>query len=171
MPQRFTDLDGRIGEALSGDGVNATHINLVIGVRGSATAAAISTTLALTAPGHVPMLACLGAGYAVRPMTVIRNKTTLDGPDTERFAWGAVQLGIADGVMHAVQEGIIDPAQVDDLVFLVAVYTDPGADDEPAVRAANAQAMYDAIDDATSPSDVGPLIERRSTATNPFYAG
>ena len=87
--------------------------------------------------GHAPFLLCLGAGNLVRPVTVVRNKTTIDSEHLELLTWGAAQLGIGQGVCDAVERGLIPLEHVDDLVLLVAVYVDPQAGDHTAVREAN----------------------------------
>ena len=51
---------------------------------------------------------------------------------------------------------------------------DPAAHDETAVRAANREAMRDAIADALDPpsaDDVRSLAERREDAANIYYTG
>ena len=168
------DFDGRIGEAWAGDAPNGSHINVVLGRRGSPTAAAIVGALTSPRPGHPPFLACLELGTAIRPRTVVVNKSTIEEDLHGRITWGAAQLGIAQGVMDAVAEGLIDPAEADDLVLLVPAWVDPAAHDETAVRAANRTATRDAIADAVSPASaeqIRALADRREDAHNAYYTG
>jgi 5,6,7,8-tetrahydromethanopterin hydro-lyase len=168
-------LDGRIGESWSGEVPNGSHINVVLARRGSPTAAAAAGALAGPRPGHVPFLACLSPGVLVRPATIVVNKSSIEadaaiGPIT----WGAAQLGIAQGVLDAVADGLIDPAEVAEVVVLVAVWVDPAAHDETAVRDANRAAMRGAIADALAPpsaADVQALVDRREDAANIYYTG
>ena len=88
-------LDGRIGEAWSGEVPNGSHINVAVARRGSPTAAALTGALAAPRPGHLPFLACLEPGTPVRPTTIVVNKVTLGSDALERLTWGAAQLGIA----------------------------------------------------------------------------
>lgn len=167
-------LDGRIGEAWSGDVPNGSHLNLVIARRGSPTAAAIAAALASPRPGHVPYLVCLEPGTVVRPVTVVVNKSTLGDEILNRITWGAAQLGIAQGVLDAINDGLIDAAEVDSLQFLVALWVDPKAHDEPAVKAANRAAMRAAIADAVrdhSAKEITALVGRREGARSPYYGG
>jgi 5,6,7,8-tetrahydromethanopterin hydro-lyase len=175
----FHDLDwfdGRLGEAWSGDVPNGSHINLAIGRRGSATAAAIVGQAGSTTPGHLPLYVCLGAGSLVRPVTVFRNKVSIDDLDS-RYAlvtWGAAQLGVGQGVLDAVADGLLPPESVDELVLLAAVWVDPAADDETLVRLANRDAMRSAIADAVADSHAEQLTHMQSLregATNAFYTG
>lgn len=168
-------LDGAVGEAWSGEVPNGSHINLVLARRGSPTAAAATAVLASPRPGHLPILACLqGAGTPVRPATIIVNKVTLDDERLRRITWGAAQLGIAQGVLDAVAEGLLDAEEAADVLILVAVWVDPEAQDETAVRRANREATRDSIADALQPPSaeaVRALAERRDEAGNDFYSG
>ncbi len=166
-------LDGRVGEFWSGEVPNGSHINVVLGRRGSPTAAAAAGALASPRPGHVPFLACLSPGVVVRPVTVVVNKSPVDG-DVGPITWGAAQLGIAQGVLDAVADGLIDPAEVTEVVVLVAVWVDPAAHDETAVKRANRAAMRGAIADALQPpsgADIRALVARREQAANMYYTG
>jgi 5,6,7,8-tetrahydromethanopterin hydro-lyase len=168
-------LDGAIGEAWSGEVPNGSHINLVLARRGSPTAAAAAAVLASPRPGHLPILACLkGAGTPVRPATIVVNKVTLDDDGLRRMTWGAAQLGIAQGVLDAVADGLLDAEEAGDVLVLVAVWVDPGARDETAVRAANREATRNAVADALEPPSaeaVRALAEQREEAANDFYGG
>ncbi len=168
-------LDGAIGEAWSGEVPNGSHINLVLARRGSPTAAAAAAVLASPRPGHLPILACLkGAGTPVRPATIVVNKVTLDDDRLRQMTWGAAQLGIAQGVLDAVADGLLDAEEAGDVLVLVAVWVDPDARDETAVRRANREATRNAIADALEPPSaeaVRALAEQREEATNDFYSG
>jgi 5,6,7,8-tetrahydromethanopterin hydro-lyase len=168
-------LDGRIGEFWSGEVPNGSHINVVLARRGSPTAAAAAGALAGPRPGHLPFLACLSPGVLVRPATIVVNKSPIEGDRAiGPITWGAAQLGIAQGVLDAVAEGLIDPAEVAEVVVLVAVWVDPEAHDETAVKRANRAATRGAIADALQPpsaADVQALVDRREDAANIYYAG
>jgi 5,6,7,8-tetrahydromethanopterin hydro-lyase len=174
VPGFADNVDGSFGEAWSGDVPNGSHVNLVVARRGSPTAAAAASAFACPGPGHAPVMACLGAGNAVRPATIVLNKATVASDLHGRITWGAAQLGIAEGVMDAVAGGVIDPADAGELVLLVAVWVDPAASDETAVRAANRDAARRALDDAFQGDRAGridELLALRGSATNAFYSG
>ena len=168
-------LDGAVGEGWSGDVPNGSHINLVVARRGSPTAAAAAAVLASPRPGHIPILACLkGAGSPVRPATIVVNKVSLESETLRRLTWGAAQLGIAQGVLDAVADGLLDADEAADVLLLVAVWVDPDAEDDTAVRTANREATRAAIADALEPpsaADVRALAEQREDATNAYYRG
>lgn len=170
------DIDGRIGEGWSGDKPNGSHINLVLARRGSPTAAALMTTLTAPAPGHTPVLVCVGPREQdyepVWPPTLMMNKATATEDAHQTMTWGAAQLGIGQGVLDAVADGLLEPDH--ETIVFVAVWVDPRADDERAVRDANREAVHEAVTMAVRGrprTDAERLVRDRDSLTNPFYGG
>jgi formaldehyde-activating enzyme len=170
------ELDGRIGEGWSGTAPNGSHVNVVLASRGSPTAAAAISMLAHPTPGHTPVLVCVGPTQAeyepIWPPTLMMNKATALDERHQRMTWGAAQLGIGQGVLDAVADGLL--AATGDLLVLVAVWVDPAATDETAVRIANREAVRKAIGvcvDGRDPDAAAALVERRDALRNPFYSG
>src|SRR4051794_41104506 len=97
-----TDIDGRIGQGWGGVSPNGAHVNVVLGRRGSPTAAALMTTFTAPSPGHTPVLVCVGADQpsyeAVVPPTIMMNKATTTTERHQTMTFGAAQLGIGQGV-------------------------------------------------------------------------
>ena len=167
-------LDGRIGEAWSGTAPDGSHVNVVVARRGSSTAAAAVGALASPSPGHVPFLAALEPGVAVRPVTIVVNKATIEDERLGQLTWGAAQVGIAQGVLDAVADGTLPATEAAELVLLAAVWVDPAASDEVAVRDANREAMRRALADAVSPPGadaVSALAARREEARSAYFGG
>jgi formaldehyde-activating enzyme len=170
------ELDGRIGEGWSGEAPNGSHVNVVLASRGSPTAAAAISMLAHPAPGHTPVLVCVGPTPAeyepIWPPTLMMNKATALEERHQTMTWGAAQLGIGQGVLDAVADGLLEATG--DLLVLVAVWVDPAADDETAVRVANREATRRALGvcvEGREPSAAASLVERRDSLRNPFYSG
>ncbi len=114
------------------------------------------------------------SGVLVRPITVVVNKVTLGREPLDSITWGAAQLGISQGVLDAVAAELIEPADAGALVLLVAVWVDPAASDETAVRKANRAATRAAIEDALTDRGaeyVREVVARREHAANSFYKG
>src|ERR1700674_3008728 len=107
------DLDGRIGEGWSGVSPNGSHVNVVLARRGTPSAAAMLTKFTSPAPGHTPILVVVGEDQAhyepVWPPTIMINKATATEPWHQTVTWGAGQLGIAQGVLDAVADGLLEP--------------------------------------------------------------
>src|SRR5215510_1523596 len=141
------DLDGRIGEGWSGAAPNGSHVNVVLARRGSPTFAAAISMLAHPSPGHTPVLVCVGPTQQeyepVWPPTLMMNKATALTDRHQTITWGAAQLGIGQGVLDAVADGLIDASS--DLLVLVSIWIDPAAADETAVRLASRDATRKAL--------------------------
>ena len=172
----LAELDGRIGEGWSGEAPNGSHVNVVLAKRGSPTAATAISMLANPSPGHTPVLVCVGGTQQeyepVWPPTLMMNKATAVEDTHQTMTWGAAQLGIGQGVLDAVADGLIDASG--DLLVLVAVWVDPAADDETAVRVANRRATRKALGvcvEGRDPAAAAALVERRDSLRNPFYSG
>jgi formaldehyde-activating enzyme len=170
------DIDGRIGQGWGGISPNGAHANVVLARRGTATGAALMTTFTSPAPGHTPVLVCVGAAQqsyeAVVPATIMMNKATATTERHQTITWGAAQLGIGQGVLDAVADGLL-AADHDTIVF-VAIWIDAAADDETAVREASRAAMRAGVADAVEgagPAAIERLVRERDALANPFYGG
>ncbi len=170
------ELDGRIGEGWSGAKPNGSHVNVVLARRGGATFAAAVGMFAQPSPGHTPVLVCVGPEEAkyepIWPPTLMMNKATATGDRHQTITWGAAQLGIGQGVLDAVADGLLEAT--DELLVLVAVWVDPNATDETAVRLANRAAMRKAIGmcvEGRDPEAAARLVASRDSLQNPFYSG
>ena len=176
MDMNLEDIDGRLGEGWGGVKPNGSHVNVVLARRGSPTAAAALSMLAHPSPGHTPVLVCVGKTEAeyepVWPPTLMMNKATATDDAHQTITWGAAQLGIAQGVLDAVADGLIEASG--ELLVLVAVWVDPRASDETAVRLANRAAVRKALDGCVNgrdPAAAAALVERRDELASPFYTG
>jgi formaldehyde-activating enzyme len=170
------DLDGRIGEGWGGVAPNGSHVNVVLARRGSATFAAAVSMLAQPSPGHTPVLVCVGPEQPlyepIWPPTLMMNKATARDERHETMTWGAAQLGIGQGVLDAVADGLLEAN--DDVLVLVAVWVDPTAHDETALRLANRAAVRKALGvcvEGRSPEAAAQLVARRDSLQSPFYGG
>ncbi len=170
------ELDGRIGEGWGGVAPNGSHVNVVLARRGSPTAAAVASMLAHPSPGHTPVLCCVGPSQQeyqpIWPPTLMMNKATATDERHQTITWGAAQLGIGQGVLDAVADGLLEATG--DLYVLVAVWIDPRADDETAVREASRAAVRKAIGvcvEGRPPDAAARLVAERDSLTNPFYGG
>ena len=171
------ELDGRVAEGWGGEaGANGSHVNVVLARRGSATAATLLGTLTSPRPGHTPILVVVGEDQPsyepVWPPTIMINKATALEERHQTITWGAAQLGIAQGVLDAVADGLVEATG--ELVVFVAVWVDPAASEETAVRRANREAVRKAIGVAVEgrdPEAARALVERRDSVTSPFYRG
>jgi 5,6,7,8-tetrahydromethanopterin hydro-lyase len=171
------DLDGRVAEGWGGaPGANGSHVNVVLARRGTPTAAAMLGTLTTPTPGHTPIVVVVGEDQPsyepVWPPTIMINKATATEDLHVSLTWGAAQLGIAQGVLDAVADGLLEPT--DDVLVFVCVWVDPSASDATAIRAANREATRKAIGvcvEGRDPEAARALVARREEVTSPFYTG
>jgi 5,6,7,8-tetrahydromethanopterin hydro-lyase len=110
-------------------------------------------------------------GIAVQPPTLFVNKAAVGSERHGNLTWGAAQAGVAEGVVDALADGIIDPAQVGTLVLVCAVWVDPDADDEDAVRQNNRSATRAALAAGrTGTPHVEDVLVLRGKALNPYLS-
>ena len=107
------DIDGAIGEGWGGtEQLKGSHVNVVIARRGSPTAAALMTAFTTPRPGHTPVLACVGDDPTryepIWPPLVMMNKATALTDEHQTITWGAAQLGLGQGVLDAVADGLLE---------------------------------------------------------------
>jgi formaldehyde-activating enzyme len=169
-------IDGAIGEGWSGTDPDGCHVNVILAVRGGPTAAALMTAFATPRQGHSPILVCVGPDKdhyePVWPPTVMMNKSTLAGDLHAKITFGATQLGVGQGVLDAVADGLVAPT--DATIVFVAVWIDQAAGDESAVRAAARGATRKAVGMAVTgrdPAAADALVGRRDELGNPYYSG
>jgi 5,6,7,8-tetrahydromethanopterin hydro-lyase len=159
-----------IGESFVGEGLEAAHVNTVLGRRDGPAGAAWATALATPSAGHAPFVAVLRPGLPVKPLTLFVNKAAIAGDEHARLTWGAAQAGVAGGVADAVADGSIAPEAVDELVLIAAVWVAPAARDAGAVyrnnRAATRAAL--AAGRARAPA-LEQVLAARGRPWNPFF--
>jgi 5,6,7,8-tetrahydromethanopterin hydro-lyase len=155
-----------IGESFVGTGVNAAHVNTVLGPREGPVGTAWVTALATPRPGFAAFVAIAQPGVAVTPPTLFVNKAAIDGETHGKLTWGAAQAGVARGVGLALEEGVIDRSEAGDLVLIAAVWVNPSADATQAVYENNVSATLRALRNGMSG---GPgLDEFLAAARAPF---
>lgn len=162
----------KIGEGFVGDGFNAAHTNVVLGLRDGPVGIAWATALATPREGHVPFVAVAQPNVPVVPFTLFVNKAAIANDRHGELTWGAAQAGVAAGVglaHHAwVFEGDVD--YVNSLVLIVAVWVNPTADNEEIVFANNRDATFAALQQARDAGpDLGQALAAMANPSNPYF--
>ena len=160
----------QVGEGFVGDGADAAHINTVLGSREGPVGTAWATALATPRAGHVPFVAVLQPGLAVKPITLFINKAAIESERHGTLTWGAAQAGVAAGVAEAVAAGVIDRNGVDEQLLIAAVWVNPAAEDEEAVFANNREATLTALRNGREglPA-IDDVLAARAEPRNPFF--
>ncbi len=95
-----------IGEALSGDGNEIAHIDLMIGSKDGPVGIAFANALARQSNGHSNLLAVLTPNLAVKPATVLITKVTIKGARQAVQMFGPAQAAVAKAVADSVEAGV-----------------------------------------------------------------
>lgn len=170
------DIDGRISQGWGGAKPNGVHVNVVLARRGSATAAAMVGAFAAPSPGFTPILVCAGEDQpsyeTVNPPTIMLNKSPLANDFAETLLFGGAQVGIGQGVLDSVGDGLLEADQ--ETVVFVSIWIDPEAADETEVRRSARQAVRAAVREAVegrSREAARALVASRETLRHPYYGG
>jgi 5,6,7,8-tetrahydromethanopterin hydro-lyase len=133
------------GEAFVGEGVNAAHINTVLGSVGGPIETAWATALATPRAGHAGFVASAAPGVALRPFTLFVNKAAIETDQHGTLTWGAAHAGVAGGVLDALADTTLDPALAERQLLIAAVWVNPEAVDAGLVYKNNRRATYAAL--------------------------
>jgi 5,6,7,8-tetrahydromethanopterin hydro-lyase len=160
----------QIGESFVGDGVDAAHVNTVLGRYGGPVETAWATALATPRPGNAAFVAVLRPNLPVQPLTLFVNKATIAGDRHGELTWGAAQAGVASGVADAVAGGVVPAAEAADLLLIAAVWVNPDARDADAVFANNRRAIAEALaNGAARRPAVDDVLAARDEPFNPYF--
>ena len=158
-----------VGEALSGDGNEVAHIDLLIGSKTGPVGMAFANALTNQSNGHSNLLAVLEPNLPTKPATVLITKVTIKGMSQVLQMFGPAQYAVAKAVADCVAEGTIPQDAADDLVIVCGVFIHPAASDNKKILANNHAATKLAIERAmkNEPS-AATVIAQKETAKHPF---
>lgn len=162
---------GQYGEAYAGHGIDAAHVNTVLGPKGGPVETAWATAIATPREGHAAFVVVASPNVPVLPMTLFVNKATIASREHAVLTWGAAQLGVAAGVLDAVEQNVVASNALTSLLLIVAVWVDPASRDADAVfannRAATTQSL---VRGASDDVDLEALLDARKGLLNGYYA-
>lgn len=163
-----------VGEALvieDMDLKNVSHIDLLIGPRGSAAERAFTRALTTQRRGVNGLLAVVAPNLMTKPATVMFNKVTIKNGKQAVQMFGPAQRGISLAVMDCVADGTIPQAEVEDIFICVGVFIDSKADDDKKIQEWNYQATKQAIKSAVAREPkVADVLKNYKTSSHPFQA-
>ncbi|RLS33349.1 MAG: formaldehyde-activating enzyme [Planctomycetota bacterium] len=134
-----------IGEALSGDGNEIAHIDLLIGSKDGPVGVAFANALAHQTEGHSNLLAVLTPNLAVKPATVMITKVTIKGAKQAVQMFGPAQAAVAKAVADSVADGVIPKSDAENLVIVCGVFIHWLAADDKKIYEYNYDATKKAI--------------------------
>lgn len=158
-----------IGEALTGDGNEIAHIDLMIGSKDGPVGIAFANALSNQSAGHSNLLAVLSPNVAVKPATVMITKVTIKGAKQAVQMFGPAQAAVAKAVADSVADGVIPKDQCEDLVIVCGVFIHWEAESDQKIYDFNYEATKMAIDNAMNhkPS-ADEMIAQKDTVEHPF---
>ena len=158
-----------VGEALSGDGNEIAHIDLLIGNKMGPVGTAFANALARQSEGHSNLLAVLTPNLAVKPATVMVTKVTIKGMKQALQMFGPAQAAVAKAVADSVADGVIPRNQTEDLVIVCGVFIHPAASDDKKIYQYNYDATKAAISSAMKQTPTADeMIAGKEKAVHPF---
>jgi 5,6,7,8-tetrahydromethanopterin hydro-lyase len=109
---------------------------------------------------------------AVKPMTLFVPKAAVLPGTHADMTWGPAQAGVAGGVADAIADGVIERAEVDDLLLVAAVWVDGAADDAEEVYRNNRRATAEAlVAGAARRPSLDDFLTAAADPANPFFTG
>jgi 5,6,7,8-tetrahydromethanopterin hydro-lyase len=158
-----------VGEALTGDGTEIAHIDLLIGSKDGPVGVAFANALARQSEGHSNLLAVLTPNLAVKPSTVMITKVTIKGAKQAVQMFGPAQAAVAKAVADSVANGTIPKNQAEDLCIVCGVFIHWEAKDDRKIYDFNYKATVDAIKNAmTGKPTADEMIAGKEKAAHPF---
>jgi len=158
-----------IGEALTGDGNEVAHIDLLIGDKDGPVGVAFANALASQNAGHSNLLAVLAPNLAVKPATVMITKVTIKGAKQAVQMFGPAQAGVAKAVADSVAEGVIPKDKAEEWVIVCGVFIHWDAEDDTKIYDYNYEATKLSIARAlkNEPS-ADEVVAGKDSAKHPF---
>jgi 5,6,7,8-tetrahydromethanopterin hydro-lyase len=161
-----------VGEALTGEGNEVAHIDLLLGSKSGPVGAAFASALTTESEGHTNLLAVVTPNLAAKPDTIITNKVTIKGATQAVQLFGPAQAAVARAVVDSVGDGTIPRDQVDDLCLIVAVFIHWDAEDDKKIYDYNYEAVKLSIARALgSEPSVDQVLAETPDARHPFAGG
>lgn len=158
-----------VGEALSGDGNEIAHIDLLIGDKSGPVGVAFANALANQSQGHSNLLAVLAPNLAVKPATVMITKVSIKGAKQAVQMFGPAQYAVAKAVADSVAAGVIPKDQAEKLCIVCGVFIHWEANDDKKIFQYNYDATKLAIARAmkNEPS-ADEMVAKKDSAKHPF---
>ena len=160
------------GEALTGDGNELAHIDLVLGSKTGPVGQAFASALVNQKDGFTNLMAVVTPNLPAKPDTLLTNKVTIKGEKQAVQMFGPAQAAVARAVVDSVAEGVIPKDQVDDLCLIVGVFIHWDATDDKKIYDYNYEAVKLSIARALrgEPS-IDKVLADTPAARHPFAGG
>ena len=160
------------GEALTGDGNELAHIDLVMGSKTGPVGEAFASAWVNNKDGFTNLMAVVTPNLPAKPDTLLVNKVTIKGEKQAVQMFGPAQAAVARAVVDSVAEGVIPRDQVDDLCLIVGVFIHWEAEDDKKIYDYNYEAVKLSIARAlANEPSVDKVLADTPSARHPFAGG
>ncbi len=158
-----------IGEALTGEGAEVAHIDLIIGDKEGPVGAAFAQGLSNLSVGHTPVLAVIRPNLPPKPFTLLVPKVTMKSMEQVSRVFGPLQAAVAKAVADAVEENIVPRDKVEDWVIICSAFLHPEAEDYRKIYHYNYGAMKLALKRAlTNYPSLSKIMYDKDRARHPI---
>jgi 5,6,7,8-tetrahydromethanopterin hydro-lyase len=158
-----------IGEALSGEGNEIAHIDLLIGDKAGPVGQAFANALANQKQGFSNLLAGV-PNLICKPAAVMITKVTIKGGDQAVLMFGPAQKAVGKAVLDSVAEGVIPKGEAENLVLVVGVFIHWEAKDKDKIYQYNYDATKLAIRRAMRQEPkIDEVLSQKDTMKHPYY--
>jgi len=158
-----------IGEALTGEGNEVAHIDLLIGDKAGPVGTAFANALANQSHGHSNLLAIVAPNLLCKPATILITKVTIKGLGQAAQMFGPAQAAVGRAVADSVAAGVIPKDQADNLVMVCGVFIHPEAKDNNKIYQYNYDATKMAIKNAMkNEPKIEEILAKKDTVKHPF---
>jgi bifunctional enzyme Fae/Hps len=158
-----------IGEALTGEGAETAHIDLIIGNKEGPVGDAFAQGLTNLSVGHTPVLAVIRPNLPPKPYTLLVPKVTMKNMEQVSRVFGPVQAAVAKAVADAVEENIVPRDKAEDWVIICSAFLHPEAKDYRKIYQYNYGAMKLALKRAlTNYPSLSKIMYDKDRARHPI---
>jgi len=158
-----------IGEALTGEGNEVAHIDLLIGSKDGPVGEAFANALARQSEGHTNLLAVLAPNLPAKPATVMVTKVTIKGMRQAVQMFGPAQSAVAKAMADSVADGVIAKGDAENLVCVCGVFIHPEAADDKKIYDYNYEATKMAVKNAMeNKPTIDEILAGKEDAAHPF---
>ena len=161
-----------VGEALvvtEGGDNEISHIDLLMGPRGSAVEDAFCNTLCNNKDGFTSLLAVVSPNLPCKPSTAMFNKVTIKGAKQAVQMFGPAQAAVARAVTECVEDGTIPADEADDIFICVGVFIHWEAKSDEAIYENNYKAVKESIARAIKDEpSAATVVSQKDSAEHPF---
>jgi formaldehyde-activating enzyme len=163
-PEQLENLTLCVGEGFAGPPFSEiAHIDLLLGWKDGPVGKAIERALGEPRPGHELAI------IRERPRTMLVPTVTVRGAKAKQLVYEDAVSGVNLAIDHAINEGTLPSALLDDLCMITNLFVHPAAGIRQRVKINNYKAMRGAIRKAIEGRPtLEELVREKEAARHPF---